>query len=89
MTRAAYEIHVVGQVPARLLEDFERVTVAPDLAGATLRADLADQAELHGLLDALRRDGLTLVDVRREQPYELPAGEDSTDDGPAAPDPPS
>lgn len=75
MSRAAYEIHVVGQVPARLLEDFEKLTVSPDPAGATLHADLADQAELHGLLDALRRDGLTLVDVRREQPYDA-IGED-------------
>jgi len=76
MSRAAYEIHVVGQVPARLLEDFEKLTVSPDPAGATLRADLADQAELHGLLDALRRDGLTLVDVRREQPYDAPEKEE-------------
>ena len=67
MSRVAYEIRVVGEVPPRLLEDFDTITVSADPAGATVRADLADQAELHGLLDALRRDGLTLVDVRRDQ----------------------
>jgi hypothetical protein len=88
MSRAAYEIHVVGHVPARLLEDFERVTVSPDLAGATLRAELADQAELHGLLDALRRDGLTLVDVRREQPYAQTESPGATEGDSSVPDPP-
>jgi len=67
MSRVAYEIRVVGEVPPRLLEDFDTITVSADPAGATVRADLADQAELHGLLDALRRDGLVLVDVRRDQ----------------------
>jgi hypothetical protein len=32
-----------------------------------MRAYLADEAELNGILDALRRAGLVLVDVRREQ----------------------
>lgn len=66
MSRVAYQIRVVGAVPARLLEDFTQVTVSLDHVGTTLRADLSDQAELHGLLDALRRTGLELVEVRRE-----------------------
>jgi hypothetical protein len=69
MSRAAYEIRVTGDLPPRLSEDFERVTVSADGSGATLYADLIDQAELHGLLDALRRDGLALVEVRREQGF--------------------
>ena len=69
MSRAAYEIRVTGELPPRLSEDFERVTVSADSAGATLHADLIDQAELHGLLEALRRDGLVLVEVRREQVF--------------------
>ena len=67
MSRVAYRIRVAGDVPPRFFEDFSRVSVADDEAGTTLRADLADMAELHGLLDALRRDGLVLVEVRREQ----------------------
>lgn len=76
MSRAAYEIHAVGEVPSRLLEDFEGVTVAPDVAGSIIRADLADESELHGVLDALRREGFVLVDVRRETDW---------DQGPDAP----
>jgi hypothetical protein len=66
MSRVAYRIRVAGAVPPRFFEDFSRVSVAADQAGTTLLADLADMSELHGLLDALRRDGLVLVEVRRE-----------------------
>ena len=66
MSRAAYEIRAAGEVPTRMLEDFEGVTVSVDPAGTTIHAMLADEAELHGLLDALRRGGFPLVDVRRE-----------------------
>jgi hypothetical protein len=72
MSRVAYRIRVTGAVPPRFFEDFSRVTVAADEAGTTLLADLADMAELHGLLDALRRDGLVLVEVRREHVAESP-----------------
>ena len=71
MSRSAYEIRVLGEVPEDLALDFERVRVSVDpVLGTTLRAELADEAELHGILDALRRAGLVLVDVRREQVYE-------------------
>ena len=66
MSRAAYEIRAVGEVPRGMLEDFEGVTVSVDPAGTTIHAVLADEAELHGLLDALSRGGFVLVDVRRE-----------------------
>ena len=66
MSRAAYEIRAVGEVPGAMLEDFEGVTVSFDPAGTTIHAVLADEAELHGLLDALRREGFLLVDVHRE-----------------------
>ena len=45
MERTAYEIHASGNVPARVLEDFEGVTVTIDPGGSTIRADLADEAE--------------------------------------------
>jgi hypothetical protein len=70
MPKFAYEIRVLGEVPPELLADFENVTTAFDPVGTTMRVDLADEAELHGILDALRRAGLVLVDVRREQGYE-------------------
>ena len=70
MSRAAYEIRAVGDVPARVLQDFEGVTVTADPVGSTIRADLADEAELHGVLDALRRGGFDLVEVRREPDYD-------------------
>jgi hypothetical protein len=70
MPRSAYEIRVLGVVPEEVLLDFERVSVSIDPVGTTMRAELADEAELHGILDALRREGLVLVDVRREQVFE-------------------
>ncbi|WP_426244829.1 hypothetical protein [Nocardioides sp. LHG3406-4] len=79
MSRAAYEIRAVGEVPPRVLEDFEGVTVTVDVAGSTIRADLADEAELHGVLEALRREGFLLVDVRKEMDYEPEAPDDLPD----------
>ena len=70
MSKAAYEIRAVGEVPPRVLEDFPGVTVSLDVAGTIIRADLADEAELHGVLDALRRGGFAFVDVRREIAYD-------------------
>jgi len=73
MSRAAYEIQAVGAVPPRVLEDFPGVTVSLDVARTIIHVDLTDEAELHGVLDALRRGGFTLVDVRRETPFDDPA----------------
>jgi hypothetical protein len=70
MPRVAYQIRVAGAVPDRFFEDFTRVSAAVDPIGTTLRADLTDQAELNGLLAALRRDGLVLLEVRREQDFD-------------------
>jgi len=72
MSRAAYEIRATGAVPSRLLEDFTGVTVSVDPVGTTIHADLVDEAELHGLLDALRRAGFPLTDVRRDPSSDLP-----------------
>jgi hypothetical protein len=67
MTKAAYEIRVLGEIPRRVFDDFERVTVSIDPLETALRAELIDEAELQGILDAIRRAGLVLVEVRREQ----------------------
>jgi hypothetical protein len=67
LVKAAYEIRVAGEVLPGLLEDFADVTVKSDPASTTMHAVLADEAELHGLLEALRREGLVLLDVRKEQ----------------------
>lgn len=66
MSRSAYEIRAVGEVPPDLLDDFEGATVAKDPGGSTIHVVLGDEAELHGLLAALSRQGFALVDVRRE-----------------------
>ncbi len=87
MSRAAYEIRAVGNVPAELLEDFAGVRVATDPAGTTIRADLADEAELHGLLDALRREGFALVEVHREPAFDLRETTASDDQGGVRSDP--
>lgn len=67
MSKAAYEIRVVGEIPPAVLDDFERMTVSLDPIETVLRVDRADEAELQGILEAIRRSGLVLVDVRREQ----------------------
>ncbi len=66
MTRVCYEIRVEGEVPEAVLDNFEGVTSQGETVDTTLRANLADAAALHGLLLALRRAGLVLLEVRRE-----------------------
>jgi hypothetical protein len=70
MSKAAYEIRVLGEIPPGVLDDFDRVTVSIDPIETAVRADLADEAELQGILDAIRRCGLVLVEVRREQDFD-------------------
>ena len=86
MSRVVYQIRVAGALPDRFFEDFSRVTTAVDPVGTTLRADLTDQAELNGLLDALRRDGFVLLEVRREQDFGAERGRVAEDRGQAAPE---
>ena len=66
MSRAAYEIRAVGDMPPHLLDDFEGVSVSVDPAGSTIHVVLRDEAELHGLLDAMSRGGFELVDIRKD-----------------------
>jgi hypothetical protein len=70
MSKAAYEIRVLGEIPPQVLEDFDRVTISVDPMETALRAELIDEAELQGILDAIRRAGLVLVEVRREHGFD-------------------
>ena len=69
MSKAAYEIRVLGEIKPGVLDDFERVTVSIDPLETAVRADLIDESELQGILDAIRRSGLVLVEVRRESQF--------------------
>jgi hypothetical protein len=83
MSRAAYEIRAVGEVPRSMLVDFDGASVSNDPAGSTIHVVLGDEAELHGLLEALSRGGFTLVDVRRD--YEPDPPDDWADLGTSSP----
>ena len=67
MPRASYEVRVVGEVPPHMLEDFEGLTISPQGAESTIHVPLGDEAELHGLLEALSRSGYALIDVRKDE----------------------
>jgi hypothetical protein len=52
-------------VPLELLENFRQIkTVEP--AGTILHAVVMDNAELWGLIDALRDAGVDLIEIRRD-----------------------
>ena len=69
MSRALYEIRVAGVVPPQVIDDFELIVMAVDPVGTTMRAEVLDESGLHGILDALRRADIELLDVRREPSY--------------------
>lgn len=73
MSRAAYEIRAVGSVPPDLLEDYVGASVTHEPAGSTIRLVLADEAQLHGVLEALRRSGFDLIEMHREPHLDDPA----------------
>jgi hypothetical protein len=61
--RQRYEIVVRGRLSSRYESAFDGVTLEPRSGETSLRADLADQAQLYGLLNRLRDFGIELVSV--------------------------
>jgi hypothetical protein len=62
-SRRRYEIVVRGRLSRRYECAFEGVTLVPHNGQTTLRAELADQSQLYGLLNRLRDLGIELVSV--------------------------
>ena len=62
-SRQRYEIVVRGRLSRRYESAFDGVTLVPDNGRTTLRAELADQSQLYGLLNRLRDFGIELVSV--------------------------
>ena len=61
--RQRYEIVVRGRLSTRYEYAFDGATLVPRDGQTTLRADLADQSQLYGLLNRLRDFGIELVSV--------------------------
>lgn len=63
-----YEVTVQGRLERRWATWFDGFTVTPQPDGTTvISGTVADQAALHGLLQALRDLGLPLVSVTQPQ----------------------
>jgi hypothetical protein len=64
-----YEIRVEGRLGPRWSAWFGRLTVtAGDDGTTTLHGTVADQAELHGILQQLRDVGIPLISIIRVEP---------------------
>ena len=61
--RRRYDIVVRGRLSERYESAFDGVTLEPRTGETMLRADLADQSQLYGLLNRLRDFGIELVSV--------------------------
>jgi hypothetical protein len=62
---AGYEIRVKGRLSDTVTEVFEDFTASVKPAETTLRGEIRDQAELHGLLEQIQSLGLELIEVKR------------------------
>jgi hypothetical protein len=60
-----YEIRVKGRLSDTVTSAFEDFTATVRPAETTLRGEIRDQAELHGLLEQLQSLGLELIEVKR------------------------
>jgi hypothetical protein len=63
-----YEITVEGQAVPAVVDAFEEFDVVVGAACTTLRAELPDQAALHGAIDRVQALGLELLEVRAVGP---------------------
>ena len=62
---AGYEIRVKGRLSDTVTGAFEDFTASVKPAETTLRGEIRDQAELHGLLEQIQSLGLELIEVKR------------------------
>ena len=65
MAPSDYEIRVKGRLTDTVTNVFEDFTASVKPAETTLRGEVRDQAELHGLLEQIQSLGLELIEVRR------------------------
>ncbi len=63
MTSTTYEITFAGEAVPAIVGAFEDFDVTVDGGNTTVRAELTDQAALHGALDRVRSLGLELLQV--------------------------
>ena len=68
MTPRTYEITFAGEAPPAVVWAFEDFDIVTGSGFTTLRAELLDQAALHGAIDRLADLGLALLEVRVVQP---------------------
>jgi hypothetical protein len=60
-----YEIRVKGRLSDTVTGVFEDFIASVKPAETTLRGEVRDQAELHGLLEQIQSLGLELIEVKR------------------------
>ncbi len=65
MAPSDYEIRVKGRLTDTVTNAFEDFTASVKPAETTLRGEVRDQAELHGLLEQIQSLGLELIEVKR------------------------
>ena len=65
MAPTGYETRVKGRLSDTVTSAFEDFTASVKPAETTLRGEIRDQSELHGLLEQLQSLGLELIEVRR------------------------
>jgi len=58
-----YRIVVRGRLTGPIADGFEHLELESEAGETTLTGSLADQAQLHGLLDRMRDLGIPLVSV--------------------------
>lgn len=65
MAARSYEIHVRGEIPTEVLDEFEGMTTFVEPAETVISGVIEDQAALQGVIARVQALGLELVEVRR------------------------
>jgi hypothetical protein len=64
MTPKTYEITFAGEPVPAVADAFEEFDLTVGWGNTTLRAELPDQAALHGAIDRIQALGLELLEIR-------------------------
>lgn len=70
MGGARYQLVVDGELSARYSKAFEGMDVESREGVTVIRGTIADQAQLHGVLDTIEGLGIKLVSVTRDDAEE-------------------
>jgi hypothetical protein len=72
MPQATYQVRISGMIPAEMVAELRGLTVSVEPSETVLHGSLPDQSAVIGLISRIHGLGLSVIEVRRLPPSEIP-----------------